>query len=113
VKVKVPVHLRGTAPGVLAGGVLEQPHHEVTVECLAIEVPNEIVVKIGNMQIGDFVHVRELTELPPGVHVLDSADTVLVHIVQKRDVAEVAAEGGPAEPELIGRKAKEGEAAAG
>jgi large subunit ribosomal protein L25 len=113
VKVKVPVHLRGTAPGIIAGGVLEQPHHEVTVECLAIEVPNEILVKIGNKQIGDFIHVKELTELPQGVHIVDSPETVLVHITQKRDVADIApvAEGGPAEPEVIGKK-KEGEEAA-
>lgn len=111
VKIKVPVHLRGTAPGILAGGVLEQPHHEVTVECLAIEVPNEILVKIGHLNIGDFIHVKELTDLPPGVHVVDNPETVLVHIVQKREVVEIApaTEGGPAEPELIGKKPKEGE----
>jgi large subunit ribosomal protein L25 len=113
VKVRVPVHLRGTAPGVLAGGVLEQPHHEVTVECLAIEVPNEILVKVGSLQIGDFIHVSELTDLPLGVHIVDAPDTVLVHIVQKREMVEVApaVEGGPAEPELIGRKPKDGEEA--
>ena len=84
VRVKVPVHTRGTAPGVLAGGILEMPHHEVTVECLAVDIPGEIVVKVGDLQIGQFVHVKELTDIPPGVTILDAPDTVLVHIVQAR-----------------------------
>src|SRR4051812_35895464 len=34
VEVPVALALRGTAPGVTAGGVLVQPLHELTVECL-------------------------------------------------------------------------------
>lgn len=114
VRVKVPVHTRGTAPGVLAGGILEMPHHEVTVECLAVEIPSEIVVKVGDLQVGQFVHVKELTDVPPGVTILDAPDTVLVHIVQPRaEAAPAPVEAAPSEPELIGRKPKEEEEAAG
>src|SRR5262249_8083809 len=35
VVVTVPVELRGIAPGVSAGGVLDQPIHTLAVECLA------------------------------------------------------------------------------
>ncbi len=114
VRVKVPVHTRGTAPGVLAGGILEMPHHEVTVECLAVDIPGEIVVKVGDLQIGQFVHVKELTDIPPGVTILDAPDTVLVHIVQARaEAAPAPVEAAPSEPELIGRKPKEEAEAAG
>lgn len=113
VRVKVPVHLRGTAPGVMAGGILEQPHHELTIECLAVDVPNELIVKVGALQVGEFVHVSEMTELPTGVQIVDAPDTVVVHIVKPREEAEAAAaEGGAQEPEVIGRKPKE-EGAAG
>lgn len=109
VRVKVPVHTRGTAPGVLAGGILEMPHHEVTVECLAVQIPNEILVKVGDLQLGQYVHVKDLTEIPPGVTVVDSPETILIHIVQPRAeaAAPVAAEAAGAEPEVIGRKPKE------
>ncbi len=110
VKLKVPVHLRGTAPGALAGGVVEQPHHELTIECLAIEVPNELLVKIGHLNIGDFIHVSEITELPPGVHIVDAPETVVVHIVKPREEVLVTPDAAAAEPELIGKKPKEGEA---
>lgn len=108
VHLEVPVHLRGTAPGVIAGGVLEQPHHEVEVECLAIDIPSEILIKIGEMQLGDTLHVSDLTDLPTGVRILNAPDTILVHIFKPREEDEAATgEGGPAEPEVIGRKPKE------
>jgi large subunit ribosomal protein L25 len=109
VEVSVPVHLRGTAPGVLAGGILEQTHHELTVECLAVDIPTEIVVRIGSLHVGDTVHVSDLTELPTGVKVVDAPDTIVLHIIQPRaeEEAPEAAEGAPAEPEVIGRKKEE------
>lgn len=107
VTVDVPVHTRGNAPGVLAGGLLEITHHELSIECLAVEIPNELIVRIGSLQIGDTVHVKDLTEVPPGVKILNPPETIVLHIVQPREVEEVAAEGGPAEPELIGRKPAE------
>ncbi|MFV0442907.1 MAG: 50S ribosomal protein L25 [Planctomycetaceae bacterium] len=113
VHLKVPVHLRGTAPGQMAGGVVEQPHHEVTVECLAVDVPKEIIIKIGELQLEGIIHVSDLTELPSGVKIMDAADTILVHISKPREEEDAdAGEGSTAEPELIGKKPKEGEEAA-
>jgi large subunit ribosomal protein L25 len=113
IHLKVPVRTRGTAPGVMAGGVLEMPHHEVMVECLAVDVPNEILVKIGELQLDGVIHVSDLTELPVGVKILDAPETILVHVTKPREeVFAAPAEGGPAEPELIGKKPKEGEEAA-
>src|SRR5262245_14862172 len=39
VAVEVRIELRGNAPGVTAGGVLDQPLHTLKVECLAIAIP--------------------------------------------------------------------------
>src|SRR5271163_3058122 len=47
----VRVELRGTAPGIAAGGVLVQPIHSLSVECLAIAVPESIRVVIGELQL--------------------------------------------------------------
>jgi large subunit ribosomal protein L25 len=114
VTVKVPVHTRGTAPGALAGGLMEITHHELTVECLAIEIPNELIVRVGHMQIGDTVHVKDLTDVPAGVKIIEPPDTIVLHVVQPRIIEEVApaGEAGPQEPELIGKKPAEEEAAA-
>jgi large subunit ribosomal protein L25 len=112
VEVEVPIVLKGTAPGVLAGGVLDFHLHSVTIECLAIAIPDNIPVKVADLQIEQAIHVREL-ELPPNTVVKNDPETVVVqvkHIVEVVEpTAEGAAEPGPTEPEIVGRKVKETE----
>src|SRR5262245_36165279 len=44
VTVSVPLEVRGTAPGVAAGGVLDQPIHTLEVECPSTAVPDSVRV---------------------------------------------------------------------
>jgi large subunit ribosomal protein L25 len=99
----VPVHLKGTAPGTLTGGVLEQPLHALHVECLAIEVPDEIAVRIGTLEVGQSIHVRDLTDLPKSLVIKNPPDAVIVHCVtpQAEDAPPAIA---TAEPEVVGGK---------
>jgi large subunit ribosomal protein L25 len=81
------------------------------VECLAIQIPDFIPVRITGLDIGGAVHVKELTELPEGVTVLDHPEALVVHVVKPGIVEALPTEAvpGPAEPELIGRVKKEEE----
>jgi large subunit ribosomal protein L25 len=109
--VMVPVELRGIAPGVAAGGVLDQPLHRVSVECLAIAVPESIRVNISELQLGGIIHVRDLV-LPPGVKAMAEPDAVVVQVTLKQAEPEAAAAPAPtesAEPEVIGRQRAEEE----
>jgi len=112
IQVSVAIELRGIAPGVTGGGVLEQPMHTLHVECLAISIPQSIRVNIGELQIGAAIHVREL-HLPEGVTPLDDPESVVVTVkqplVEEAAPAAPAAAEGTAEPEVIGRKAAEEE----
>jgi large subunit ribosomal protein L25 len=114
VEVDVPIELKGTAAGAMSGaGMLEQPLHELTIECPAIQMPDAIIVRIHELQLGQAIHVRDL-ELPEGVTAITPGDQVVVQVVHAAETAEEAEEGipGPAEPELVGRKpAEEGEEA--
>lgn len=103
VNITVPIELKGTAPGVLAGGILEQPLHQLTIDCLAYQIPDSIQLRITALQLGQSIYVRDL-ELPEGSHAHSQPDAIVVHVVkvQERDIA--AAEAGPAEPEVIGKK---------
>lgn len=110
ITVMVPVHLKGDAPGARGAGVLEQPIHEVEVECLAAAIPDHITANVSNLQLGQSIHVSELQPIP-GVTVLTPANEVVVHCI----VAKGDDEGAPgvatgAEPEVIGRKPAEEEA---
>jgi large subunit ribosomal protein L25 len=112
IHVEVRIELRGIAPGVTAGGVLDQPLHAVEIECLAVSIPESIRVNVGELQMDGSIHVRDL-HLPEGVVVLTDPDAVVVHVAPKQVEPEAAPAAAPAagaaEPELIGRKAGEEE----
>jgi large subunit ribosomal protein L25 len=110
----VKVELRGTAPGVTAGGVLVQQIHSLSVECLIVNIPESIRVMLTDLQIDQAIHVKELT-LPEGVKVKNDPETIIVQVSQKV-VEEEAAPAAPtaelAEPEVIARAKPEDEEAA-
>jgi large subunit ribosomal protein L25 len=69
----VPLHFKGdaTSPGVkLGGGMIEHHQNEVEVECLPANLPEFIEVDLSNMQLGDVVHLSNLT-LPEGVTLIE------------------------------------------
>jgi large subunit ribosomal protein L25 len=113
VVVTVPIELRGIALGTTHGGILDQPLHSLSVECLAISLPDSIRVNIGELDVGGVIHVKDLV-LPPGVKAMADPEAVVVHITTPvtapEPTAVVEAPGG-AEPEVIGRQkaAEEGE----
>ncbi len=110
--VEVRVELKGTAPGTLSGGVLDHALRTLTVECLAIQIPDSVQVKISSLEIGQALHVREL-EVPPNTRILNNPDAVVVRVAQPvaeiEAVAPVIGEEGPTQPEIIGRKVAEEE----
>ena len=109
----VKVELKGTAPGVTGGGVLVQQIHSLHVECLIMNIPESIRVNIGELQLDQAIHVREIP-LPEGVTVKNDPEAIVVQIAKKiEEVVAPAVPGAPgtesAEPEVIGRKAAEEE----
>lgn len=113
VKVKVPLELRGDAKGASQGGVLVQLIGDLDVECLLLAIPDSIRVNVSELGLNQSLHVREL-EMPEGVKALHHPEEIVVVCRPPRAEVPVAAapvEGaeGPAEPEVIGRVAKEKE----
>jgi large subunit ribosomal protein L25 len=110
--VTVPLEIRGVAPGVNAGGTLDQPIHTLSVECLAISIPESVRVNVGELQIGGAIYVKDLV-LPPGVKAMSDPDAIVVHVTTKvpePEAVTVAAEvPEQAEPEVIGRQKAEEE----
>ncbi len=108
IETEVRLDLRGTAPGVGEGGIVEQPVHTVSITCRANAIPDSIRVDISNLKLNQSIHVRELV-LPEGVKVNADADLVLVHVVTRSATPEPAAgEGeGLTQPEVIKPERKE------
>jgi large subunit ribosomal protein L25 len=116
VTLDVRVELRGTAPGISGGGVLVQPIHNLMVECLVIAVPESIRVNIGELQLNQAIHVKDLV-LAEGLVVKNDPEAIIVQVVpQVEEAAATAAVPGAAaetaEPEVIGRQKAEEEAPA-
>lgn len=110
VRVTIPVELRGEAPGVRQGGMIEHMVHEVDIECPAASLPERIEVNINSLQVGDAIKLSDL-KLPEGVVLLADEDDMVVHCVAVAELSEEeeAAAAGAGEPEIIGRKAEEEE----
>jgi len=109
IEVPVRIELKGIAPGVTGGGILDQPLHTLTVECLAIRIPDSIRVNINELQLGEAIHVKDLT-LPEGVKALADPEAIVVHLTAPAAEPEAAAPAAVVEPEVIGRPKGEEEA---
>jgi len=60
IKVNVPVVTEGKSKGVELGGVLQIIRHELEVLCFPGDIPEEIVIDITELDMGDSVHVEEI-----------------------------------------------------
>ena len=68
-RANVPIHLTGSAPGLREGVVLQSQIHEVEVECFPKDIPEYFELDISVLQVGDALHVSDLSDLE-GVKVL-------------------------------------------
>ena len=115
IEVKVAVHLTGLPIGVKdGGGILETILRELEVRCLPTAIPASIDVDVSALNVGDSIHVRDVTV--QGVTILTDADSTLATVVpptvmEEKPVEAVTAEAG-AEPEVIAKGKKDEEGAA-
>ena len=103
VKVVVAVELRGEAPGLREGGVIEHVIHEVQIECPVTAIPEKLQISIANLNKGDALTVADI-QTPAGVKILTSADLQVVACVEPVDEDDMGGVGESVEPEVIGRK---------
>ncbi len=107
IRVQIPLQFVGEAIGVKnKGGFLEQHLREVTVECLPGAIPGQLPVEVSQLDLGDAIHVRDLT-VGAGIRVIEDPARAVVSVLAPRAVVEevaAAVEEKPAEPEVVGKK---------
>ncbi|MFH1537542.1 MAG: 50S ribosomal protein L25 [bacterium] len=118
-KVHVKVHLKllNTEDVKKSGGILQQTVTELTVECLPTQIPENIPIKVGELQIGDSITVKDI-EVGDDIVIIAEPEEVLLSIVapakaeeEEKPAEEEVAEGGEAEgEEAEGKEAKGKEA---
>lgn len=105
VQVEVPIHFVGTPAGVVKGGVIEQHLRTIMIESLPGQIPEKIEVDISHLEIGDAIHVNEISL--PGVKLLAPPDVAVVGVTPpEAEEKPAAAEEAPA-PEEAAPKEKE------
>jgi len=109
VTVTVGIYIVGETPiGVREQGILQQQMHEVELDCLPNAIPASFELDASNLQIGDSLHVSDLTVADGGsLHIGDEAMVVTVIAPKLKDEDE-GAEGAEPTTEAEGGDAEEG-----
>jgi large subunit ribosomal protein L25 len=79
----IPIQLDGRSVGVVAGGMIDHHIREVQIECLPLDTPAAILGDITNVDIGERLHISDLT-LPENVTLLSDPGLAVVSIHQPR-----------------------------
>ncbi|ARI75456.1 50S ribosomal protein L25/general stress protein Ctc [Halobacillus mangrovi] len=111
--VEVPIHLEGEAAGSKEGGVLQQPLYEIAVRAKPADIPEEILIDVSELNIGDSILVGDLKEAK-GYEITEDEDTTIVSVTPPEEMPEEPEiEDADAEPEVINEKSddEEGEEA--
>jgi len=86
IEVEVSVNFVGedVSPGMKAGGALNVVRYAIEVKCPAGDIPDTIDVDISGMNIGDSIHISEVT-LPKGVKpAITDRDFTIATIIASR-----------------------------
>jgi large subunit ribosomal protein L25 len=97
ITVEVPIRLVGKPAGIEMGGILEQVRRELEVECLPADLPSQVEVDVGHLDIGDSIHVQDITV--DRVKVLTEPDVTIATVVPPVAEKEVEVEAAPEEGE--------------
>ena len=119
VNVNIPVRFDNeeASPGLKRGGVLNVVQHEIELICDAAEIPDELHIDLTGLEIGDSIHISQVT-LPKGAKAaIDDRDftvaTVVAPSAMKSEEGDTSTEAG--EVPTVGEEEEptEGEAEGG
>ena len=98
VTIAIPVSLTGNAPGVIKGGKLKLKIRKMRVAGLAEDLPDQIVLDISELDIGNSIRVNEVEN--KNLRFLDNPTSIVVGVF--------AARGAAADEEEEGEEGTEG-----
>jgi large subunit ribosomal protein L25 len=102
--VRIPVTVTGKSPGVEMGGILQIIRRELDAICLPKDIPNAIEIDVSEMNIGDSIHIEEISaenvEFPAEVNF-----TVLTVVGKKAEVLDEEEEGEESEEGEVAEEA--------
>jgi large subunit ribosomal protein L25 len=117
VKTKVHVELTGEPKGLkVAGAILIHPVSEIEIECRVRDIPEKIVLEIGELDMDQSITADKLKLPAAEMRLLTDPHAIIAQIVEAKEevvVAEATAvDAAAAGPEVIGEKERAEKAAA-
>ncbi|NPA24373.1 MAG: 50S ribosomal protein L25 [Deltaproteobacteria bacterium] len=91
IQVELPVVLEGKPVGVAEGGLLQPVRRTLEVKCLPRQIPENIVIDVTNLGIGDAIHVNDLDI--EGLEFIAPVNFTIVTVQNVSGGAEVTDEG--------------------
>ncbi len=116
IRMQVPIHLKGEAPGLELGGIMEHDLREIEIQALPDKMPEFIEIDVSSMQIGDSILV-DIIKLADDIEILESPEKPIISILapkvskdetEEEEEAAVSSEKvESAEPEVISKQKAE------
>jgi large subunit ribosomal protein L25 len=108
-ELQIPIMISGQPIGVRDGGIIQHNLHKLDIECLPINIPDQIVIDVTPLKVGDSIHVRDLKL--ENITIKNTGDVSIVAVIIPRSHVETTAEPGAttAEPEVISKGKQEEE----
>jgi large subunit ribosomal protein L25 len=104
VEVTVVIVVKGSAPGLAAGGRVNRTIRRTQITCPVMKIPNEIELNLSTLELNGTLTLADI-ELPEGTQLVAAPETVVATcteiIVLEETTADEATDDA-AEPELIG-----------
>lgn len=105
--VAVTLRLDGEPQGAREGGILQQPLYELQVRAKPRDIPEEIVIDVTNLEIGDSLSVADIAS-SDSYELLDDEETTIAVVLAPDTEEETEGEVDlSAEPELVGAEEEE------
>jgi large subunit ribosomal protein L25 len=82
IAINVAVHFinEEESPGIKGGGIINAVRHELELNCPANNLPESIIIDLTGLELGDSIHISDIT-LPEGVtSVIDDRDFTIATI---------------------------------
>jgi large subunit ribosomal protein L25 len=99
IRIKLPVRLVGSSPGVMAGGKLMLVFRNLQCVGLSKDLPEAIILDISTLNIGGAIRVNTINI--PGITFLDPANAVVVSVKMARGAVRGAEVEGEGEEEVV------------
>jgi len=82
-RLMIPVVTKGLSKGVEMGGLIQIVRRELEVICLPHDIPEKIEIDVTDLDIGESIHVSEIS-LPEGIKIPYDVDFTVITVVQSK-----------------------------